>query len=894
MNRLTRAWRAHGPASSGFGLLVLVCVFLAVAGPRADLALRTQALQQSLATTTPVARSVYATLDDTGFSANLGELPSAKSLAATGTLLRSNLMRDHLPLAGTADDWSGLASPFFPVSSGLPPAFLHPLPTMLELAYRSGLSGEAAVAAGHLPSAAHVAGGRATFEIAVTAATAARFGLRTGSRIQGTAGTALTAVVTAVLRPSAANPTFWTADPALAIPRSQQVSPDLPPEWFGGAFVGADELPLLQQAFDRASTTTSWNFPLVTGVVTADSAPALSGALTRVVDEGGLLGTGAAPVRLSAGVATTLGRFITADESAGSVLQLLAVSLAVIAVVAVLLGGQSVARRRRGELSVLRARGASRAQVTLLTLRAAALPALGGAAAGTALAIALTPDHLDPLPWWLGGATLLAALASAPASAFWEHRAPGRHGSRLASGRPGVPAAVQAAWRRVAAELTLTAAAVAAVVVLRQHGVGAYPSLAPALIAVPAAIVVMRCYPLAVRGLLRLARLRPGAVAFTGLAQAARTSRGAVVPGFALVLALTVAAFGIMVRDAVISGETAVSWQHNGADALIDARLAYQPPGAAAEHAISAVPGVQHIAAVSLISSSLGYGSTLPVAVVQPQQYAALVAGTPLPPFPAAELARPASSSGAAAGAVPALATPAAKAAVGRATTIGIGLHNLPIRITGTISGISGVASGALLVLPAWAVSGTLAPPNFILVTGTHLDSSRLKAVVRHGLPGATVTLRSTALAALTSEPLPHDEYLAIVAASIAAAALALLALLIAIAASAPARRLTVARLRVIGLRGGQARWIEVTQMLPFVVAAAAGGAACARVLGPLIGPALDLSAFTGGDPVRIGAQWVLLGAAAAGLVLLALLVLIAEAVAAERQGTRAMLAIKE
>ena len=51
-----------------------------------------------------------------------------------------------------------------------------------------------------------------------------------------------------------------------------------------------------------------------------------------------------------------------------------------------------------------------------------------------------------------------------------------------------------------------------------------------------------------------------------------------------LVLALTVAAFTGMVRDAVVRGETAVSWQATGADVVVAAsgQLAHQPGGACA------------------------------------------------------------------------------------------------------------------------------------------------------------------------------------------------------------------------------------------------------------------------------------------------------------------------
>ena len=898
MKRLRRAWRAHGTASAGFGLLIGVCVFLAVAGPRADQALRTTALRQSLAAASPVARSVSGTVDDTGLTADLGQLPDAGSLAAVGGQLEANLAKDHLPLAGPADNWAGLTAPVFTVLSGLAPAVTGPLRNRFELAYHSGLGANAAVAAGRLPSVARAAGGTATFEVAVSAATAARFGLRPGSRIQASAGTPLTLVVTAVLRPRGPSPTFWIADDLLAAPVQETVNDNYPPIWVGGAFVGGAELPLFQQVFNRASMNAIWSFPLATGAVTADSAQALSGALTRATTQAGLIGSGAEPVSLTSPVAGVLADFVPADAAASSVLRLLAVSLAVIAVVVVLLGSQLLARRRRAELTVLRARGASRAQVALRTLRGAAVPAACGAAAGAALAVAVTPGRADRLSWWLGGAILLTAVAAAPLIALREQRdergAPGkRHGSRGGDSGAGLAARLggHGAWRRVAAELTLAAAAVAGVVVLRQRGSGTLPSLAPVLVAVPVAIVVMRCYPFAVRGLLRLAGRRRGVAAFTGLARAARSSPGAVMPGIALVLALAVAAFGFLVRAAVTDGQAAQSWQQTGADALINAQLAFQPPSAAFARDVSAVPGVRHVALVS-VTSGQADGSQVPVAALQPGQYAALLAGAPLPPFPAAALA---ASAPGGTSPVPALVTPAGAAAlgpgggevagIGQDATLTVGLQSVRIRITGEIAGLAGIPGTPQVILPASALdAGADAAPNVVLVTGPDIDVPRLDAVVRRDLPGATVTLRATVQAALSRAPLPRDEAAAIVAAEIAAAGLTLLVLLIMIAGAAQARRPAVARLRVMGVTGRQARWAELAETLPLVVAAAAGGIACAWALGPLIGPALNLSVLTGGATAPVGARWVPLGAAAAGLLILTLLALAVEAITSRNE----------
>ena len=121
----------------------------------------------------------------------------------------------------------------------------------------------------------------------------------------------------------------------------------------------------------------------------------------------------------------------------------------------------------------------------------------------------------------------------------------------------------------------LIAAAVAGLVVFRNQGaqagsgVNLYTSSAPVLVAIPVVIIVLRLYPLVLGGLLRVSTRTAGAPAFLGLARASRTALTPALPAFALVLALTVAAFAGMVADAVTNGEVAASWQTAGADATV-------------------------------------------------------------------------------------------------------------------------------------------------------------------------------------------------------------------------------------------------------------------------------------------------------------------------------------
>ena len=229
--------------------------------------------------------------------------------------------------------------------------------------------------------------------------------------------------------------------------------------------------------------------------------------------------------------------------------------------------------------------------------------------------------------------------------------------------RPGPAASRRVlAARRWVADIGLVCVAAGSLIAARQlgpppsGGVNVYASAAPALAAIPAAIIAMRAYPFVLRWLLRLTRRRRGVTLFVGLARGERTALSTALPVFALVLALAIVAFGATLRTAVQRADVLASWQDTGADAVVTAQ-----PGSvlspALQQSVAAVPGVQRTATAVLMTGSAGDTYSIPVVVVDPPRYAALVAGTPAPRFPAAALARPRTGN-----AVPVLISPPARA----------------------------------------------------------------------------------------------------------------------------------------------------------------------------------------------------------------------------------------
>jgi putative ABC transport system permease protein len=896
-----------GAATVALALLMLVCAFVAVAVPRASLGYRTDVLQRVFHGASAAQRSVFADGQTSG--AGIGRL-TAPELAFAGGRMAAALHRDGLPLASPRTQWSALATGSAVFSGFRRQVYGRELgPPMLELLYSSALARQAALVSGSYPGSVRQHGTSATFQIAVTAAAAAKFGIHTGSVLH-LERQAL--VVSGIVRPRTTASPFWRLNSTAARPLLTYLCQTCTPYLSGTAFVGAGEIEAIQAALADLPEHVLWDFPLDLGGVNADLAAGLARAQQRIASlpVAGQVSenlTQAAQtqsqlvITLTSGLLAPLQSFVATDAAVQRVLSLLFVSLAAIAAVVLLLGARLVTEYRHAEFSLMRARGASLRQVGRAALAgsvAAVLPAAGVGAAGAVLA---TPGPGSSLAWWLAGAITATALAGPSLLAMWSLR------TRRRAARVAGPAARQrvAVIRRWVIDGTLVCGAVGGLVILRQQGlpppgsVDLFTSAAPVLAAIPVAVLVMRCYPLVLRHLARLAQRRPGVVMVVGFARGSSTAGTAVLPAFALVLALAVTAFAAMARDAVASAASLASWQATGADAVVSAPAQKARATAAALPAVRRVPGVTAVSTVAVTSGQSGQGLPVTVVVVDPRRYAAFTAATPQPRFPAAVLARPAGTNPPPA--VPVLVSPAARAslsgaAAGQGTSLILAGRDLRLKIAGTVTGIAGAPAGSgFVVLPQWAVTGHQPPPNVIAVAGPRLDGAALSRAVSPALPGARVTLRSRVLAAISRAPLPHGGVITFAQGAGAAGGFAILVLALMLVLTARSRELTLARLTTMGLDGAQSRRIAVAETLPAILAAAIGGSVCAVVLVPLVGPALDLAAFTG-SPVRVPlhASPFALTLTLAGLCVLAALALGVQDRIARRRGTTQALRVGE
>jgi putative ABC transport system permease protein len=875
-------------------LLTFCAVFAATAGARETLASRTQAVRQTVAATVPTIRtitvsaawhdvqSVISIVNNTGDPTTI--VPPATIDAITASL-HADFNRAPVSLTPTGTDWSSLTVPLNLINDELPGT--GDTPVKIEITERQPFGPQVRLLSGHLPVATPVPtpaagtgkpGGKqptATLQVVMTRQTAATFGLHAGSEFVmpgselASTGmvTPVTVVVTGIVVPVNPSSSFWGIDPGvLAADLQFQGSPQTP-YWAAGVMVGPDEADELQSYFGSRNPHMEWVFPLDVSSLDGQQVQPLSDALDKIGTETPMLSGPLEPVAstltASSDMSFSLNAFIATAQSVDTLLWLLYVSLTVAGLAVLLLAARMVAMRRSPEITVIRARGGSLRQIAIGTGRDAALLCVPAAVIATVLAVLVVPGAGSAQGagsaggWWPPIAVVAVAVLGPALFAAWQHRLPRRRTAFFRRRQGGT---------RLVMEAALVAASVAGIVVFRDQGVQAgsgvnfYTSSAPILVAIPAVIVVLRLYPLVLRGLLRASTRSSRAPAFLGLARASRAAAlTPALPAFALVLALTVAAFAGMVRDAVTNGEVAASWHTAGADATVTSSYTAQRftilPAAA--RAVAAVPGVTHAAEVMNEFWTTTAGSQVNVLAVDPASYAELVARTPgFPPVSAGLLATP----GKPGAPQPVLVSPQAAALLGAPgqgsggvilSTRQAPLRPVRVRVAGVIASTPALpAGGAFVIMPLAAIKSAITPPvpipvNEMLLTGGSIDRARLTAALRHELPDGAVVFRSDVLSALTSGPLQHGAFTLFSLAVVVAAILGLAVVLLELALGAAEREATLARLATMGLGEGQRAWVVALEVLPAVIAAAVAAWACALALPPVLAPDLDLSVFT-------------------------------------------------
>ena len=557
----------------------------------------------------------------------------------------------------------------------------------------------------------------------------------------------------------------------------------------------------------------------------------------------------------------------------------------------ILLAARLTVHRRRDELALLRARGASLAAIGRRTL-AEALPVQPVAVLLGWLIATRVPGRSEGTPW---GVLLLAVLTTAvvPVLAMLSQRRAALTAGRvdLVRQRPSV--------RRLVLEAGVLVLAGLGVVLLRRRGldpaggVDAYLSSVPVLVAVAAALVAIRLLPWPLRLVGRLTGRARGALLFLGVARAGRGAPVALGPLAVLIVAVSTGVFGGVVTTTVAAARDRAATLTVPADAWLTG-WAFSPDAA---DELNRVPGVQAVARVSVESSrrllseagpqarALGQARVL---VVDAPAFAEVVARSGVDVQVPAALRSAARGDGPG----PAVVAPTLAAELGDTAVADVQSRWYEFRVAAVADSFPGVGLGVdrFVVLPWQALPEyefTPIIPNRYLIAGDGVDEAKLlevadatqrrrqsevlgREVTRTQLP-ATLETRQAYRDGLERTGANEVLTLAFTAGAAGGAALAVLAVGFAVVADAAGRGRMLSRLRTMGLSAAHGRRLLVYELVPLVVVAAVTGAAVGIALPRLLGPTLGLAQFAPGVPMRDHLDPLVVGGVLA-LVLLGLL----------------------
>ncbi|MDT0416780.1 ABC transporter permease [Streptomyces sp. DSM 41982] len=873
----TRLRTARG-ASLAFAALVLLTAFLAAYFPRAVRANEDRAVRRAVAETSP-ARAVV----DVGLiRPDLAPDERAKTFDAGRVTAGYRALLKTVPEPVRVD--TGQSSYGVRTSKDLQ-ATDKDLPSpdavlpRFTAAAQAGLEEHARLASGRWPrtkAGAPAEAGRV--EVAVTGATAQALGLTVGRSVHVEGGdTAF--VVVGIVEPRDPRGAWWSAEPQLRTPTMSATS-GRPPQkfWRAGLLLppgaGAALLDTLGQP------EAYWRLAPRSEGLTAGVLPRYTAALGSLKGGPDLLRVKKA-VEAHAVVSTDLDQVIEAhrglSRALSPVVKVAAVGAGAVAAVTVAMAAGLSAGRRREEFALLRARGASLTGLGGRLLAESAALAVPAAGLGLLGAWALEPAGPLGSSALAAGAVALLGCLALPLRALASHRAAGVHQERedLVAARPG--------RGRTVAELTVLAVALLVLFASRRGNGGA--GAVPVLLALVAALVLVRCYPLPLRWAARGAGRSRGLTGFLFFARAGRAAPSGTLPLFVLLIAVTTAGVGGAVLTDVAGARDRAALVTAGADARVSATGALAALPRDVERGVRKVAGVRDVAPV-LIDQTValpvesGAASTRPLALmaVDPSSYGSFLreqglGSAPVPPR--AERG----------GVVDVVASARVAKVFGSGPREVSSLAGrVRVRVTRVAEAPPALGGADFLLMDRAALDRR--PTTDLLVAGEP-DAKALRKLVDGAEPRPALRLRADARAAYADSPLQAGVTRLFAAAVGAAGGYALLALLLHAQAGAAERTALLVRLRVLGLSRRGTRTLTLLDALPQTVLAAGGGALVGWGAIRLLAPVLDLErlAFASTDgrgpegvtaSLHSGAEVLLLPAA--GIAVLAALVSLGQA----------------
>lgn len=689
--------------------------------------------------------------------------------------------------------------------------------------------------------------------------------------------------VSGIYRPADSADPAWRLAPALLrpVPGADGVGTTR----FAG-LLSRESLPDARLAVDEDQLRRAVHFAPVPDTLTWDATAALASQVVKLKATSGSSGDREQSLKWESQLDIALRDARARNNAASTQAAVLLAGVLTATVLVLLLAADLLVRRRTQVLSAARQRGAALPDLGAELIIESTVVSLSAAAVGLALARAAAPG----VSWTWAVPVVLAGALAGPA--FGTLAAARASRDRRQPANPAARRWVRATGqlRRAAVEAAVLIAAVAAFVTLHQRGLLLVasdsdtgeltgdlilPVSALALGALVGALVLLRLLPLGARFALRQALRSRRPLAVFSAAQAATTA-GRALPLLVLVSTTALASFALILGATATRGVTDGAWSTVGADARLDVGADAEAATPALAERIAAAPGVEQVVVAQVTDSARVFTeSTLltpRLVIVDTAAFRRLLATTPLPDAPAlARLTAP----GPGPGEVPALVR-SSDGDLRTGTRLQLPTDDAPtIRLAavGTAPSVDGVNDVVIVDAAALADAGLPAVPNTVWVTGPGAG----RAVSNTGV-ASDVVLRADVLRAQRVAPLTAGLVRLAWTAAGVLLALGLLGLALAAAAGASQRWQTLTRLRTLGLRPRDARWVAAGELLPPVVVTAVYGPLLGALLARLtLGP-LDLRLLTGqaADPAAVLPWWLL------GLVSVALLATAATVVPVE------------
>ncbi|MEV5172175.1 FtsX-like permease family protein [Streptomyces flaveolus] len=854
--------RAAPGAAVALAVLVGLAACLAGAFPRAVDRYEDAGLQLTLRQ----ARPEHTTVRVSAPQPDLGLPPERRAAALRPDVLK----RQYEKVLGTVGGPLGVhrAQSAYGVTGTVSPAVPDPwlprptgLPAHISLAAQSGLADHARVRTGRLPGAPHpVDATTPEVEAAVTAATAKALHIQVGSVVHMPAPgrDPLAVRVTGILVPRDPDGAYWSTVPLLRTPTLVTLptpGPDPDKYWLGALLLAPEAAPALLGT--STNPARYWHLvPDLRGlhahdldrlrpaVAALESGPGLQRA-RAVTDDG---------TDINTDLDDALASFSRLRSGIAPLVSVAAAGTATVVAVVLLMTGGLAADRRRAELALLRARGASLSGLAGRLLAETAVTAVPAGALGLAGSLLVVPAG-RVVPAVLSAlAVTLAACAALPLRAALAHRA-----VRLTAPREDL-ASVRPSRRRTVAELTLLVLAAGAVATLRRRGTTGdeLTAVAPVLVGVTAALLLLRLYPLLLRRLSGPAGRLRGAVGHLSLARAGRTQASAVLPLLALLTALTTAAFGGSVLAGVAEARDRAALLTVGADARADAGAPLPADAPARARSVSGVRAVTPVSIAYQAKPEDGENE-VPLVGVVPRGYGALTAHTGLGTFPADRLTaggrsgagRLTAGGGSAtghlaaddrSGPLPAVASPSVASSYGTRRPFLVRLEDgsaVTVRIVLVRDRTPALSGPDFLLVDRAGLPAPAGRPTTLLLTGEHVDADALRKAVGGS---AAVRVRAEERARYADSPLQSGAEHVYTAAVVTGAGFAVLALLLSLLRAAPERSALLARLRTMGLTRAESRRLLILESLPQALLAALGGTLTGWTAIRLLAPGIDLT----------------------------------------------------